>query len=138
MAEVGSYLYIARKDLRRAELMHGEADYCASGRFSEQAVEKCFKAFIEQKGNAGDYKLMALHKPWRLYDRCVTMGFPELADAEENVLHKLADYYYDTNYPGNAYFELTHAQSLEALELARAIAEITEESLTAQTAPCGS
>jgi HEPN domain-containing protein len=129
MAEVGSYLYIARKDLRRAELMHGEKDFCASGRFSEQAVEKCFKAYIEKKGNADDYKLMALHKPWRLYDRCLKMGFPPLSDAEENILHKLADYYYDTNYPGNAYFELTHTQSAEALEIARTIVEITEEVL---------
>jgi HEPN domain-containing protein len=127
MAEVGSYLYIARKDLRRAEFMHGEHDYCASGRFSEQAVEKCFKAFIEKKGTATDYKLMALHKPWRLYDRCQAMGFPELSAPEENVLHKLADYYYDTNYPGNAYFELTQAQSAEALELARTIIEIMDE-----------
>ncbi|MCL2499585.1 MAG: HEPN domain-containing protein [Defluviitaleaceae bacterium] len=129
MAEVGSYLYIARKDLRRAELMHGEADYCASGRFSEQAVEKCFKAFIEKKGTADDYKLMGLHKPWRLYDRCFGMGFPELSDTEENILHKLADYYYDTNYPGNAYFELSQAQSSEALELARTIVELTGEVL---------
>jgi HEPN domain-containing protein len=129
MAEVGSYLYIARKDLRRAELMHGEHDYCAAGRFSEQAVEKCFKAFIEKNGKADDYKLMALHKPWRLYDRCCNLGFPELSGDEENILHKLADYYYDTNYPGNAYFELTHAQSQEALDLARTIVGLTEEVL---------
>ena len=129
MAEVGSYLYIACKDLRRAELMHGEQDYCASGRFSEQAIEKCFKAFIEQKGTADDYKLMALHKPWRLYDRCCSLGLPELSGAEESILHKLPDYYYDTNYPGNAYFELTHAQSLEALELARVVVGLMEEVL---------
>jgi HEPN domain-containing protein len=129
MAEVGSYLYIAKKDLRRAELMHKEEDYCASGRFSEQAVEKCFKAYIEKKGTADDYKLMALHKPWRLYDRCCALGYPELSADEENVLHKLADYYYDTNYPGNAYFELTHGQSYEALQLAETVLGLTEEVL---------
>jgi HEPN domain-containing protein len=129
MAAVGSYLYIAKKDLRRAELMNGEHDYCASGRFSEQAIEKCFKAYIEKNGKAEDYKLMALHKPWRLYDRCCALGFPELSVDEENILHKLADYYYDTNYPGNAYFELTQAQSKEALELAEAIVALTEEIL---------
>ncbi|MCL2189412.1 MAG: HEPN domain-containing protein [Defluviitaleaceae bacterium] len=129
MAEVGTYLYIAQKDLRRAELMHGERDYCASGRFSEQAVEKAFKSFIEQKGKADDYKLMALHKPWRLYDRCNALGFPELTEEEERTLHKLPDYYYDTNYPGNAYFELTQAQSQEALDMARTVVGLVEEGL---------
>ena len=129
MAAIGSYLYIAQKDLRRAELMHGEKDYCASGRFSEQSVEKAFKAYIEQKGAADDYKLMALHKPWRLYDRCHALGLPQLSDEEEHILHKLPDYYYDTNYPGNAYFELTQGQSQEALEIARTVVGLVEEAL---------
>jgi len=127
MAEIGSYLYIAQKDLRRGELMHTEEDYCAAGRFFEQAVEKALKAFIEKKGTPDDYRLMSLHKPWRLYERCRTLGFPTLSTVEENTLHKLADYYYDTNYPGNAYFELTREQSLEAMGVARAVLSILAE-----------
>jgi len=67
MAEIGSYLYIAQKDLMRAKHMHDVDDYCASGRFSEQAVEKCLKSYIEKHGKASDYMLMTLHKPRRLY-----------------------------------------------------------------------
>ncbi|MCL2364363.1 MAG: HEPN domain-containing protein [Defluviitaleaceae bacterium] len=129
MAAIGSYLYIAQKDLRRGELMHTEEDYCAAGRFFEQAVEKAFKAFIEKKGTPDDYRLMSLHKPWRLYDRCRALDFPQLSTEEENALHKLADYYYDTNYPGNAYFELTRDQSLEAMVVARAVLKLTAELL---------
>jgi len=124
MAEIGSFLYIALKDLARAKLMHNVRDYSAAGRFCEQAVEKCLKSYVEQHGNSGDYRLMSLHKPRRLYERCVELGMAELSDKDVSVLSKLADYYYDTNYPGNSYFELTEQQSTEALHLTERICEL--------------
>jgi len=129
MAEIGTYLYIAKKDLSRAGLMHSVQDYSACGRFSEQVVEKCLKALIERKGESGDYRLMSLHKPLRLYERCLELGLTEFSDKDVCTLSKLADYYYDTNYPGNAYFELTEAQSLEAFQLAEKIAKLIEDAL---------
>ena len=126
MAEVGSFLYIAKKDLERARLMHDVDDFNAAGRFCEQSVEKCFKSFVEKKGNAGDYRLMSLHKPRRLYERCVQLGMPSLPDRDVTVLSKLADYYYDTNYPGNSYFEITWEQSTEALILTEKIYDMFE------------
>jgi len=124
VAEIGSFLYIAQKDLARAKLMHNARDYSAAGRFCEQSVEKCLKSYIERHGNSSDYRLMALHKPRRLYERCLELGWPELPDKDVAVLSKLADYYYDTNYPGNSYFELNEAQSEEALELTEKICEM--------------
>jgi HEPN domain-containing protein len=121
VAEIGSFLYIAKKDLSRAKIMYTAKDYSASGRFSEQVVEKCLKSFIEKNGEASDYMLMSLHKPRRLYERCIELGLSELSDKEVSILSKLSDYYYDTNYPGNSYFELTEAQSAEALQLAEKI-----------------
>lgn len=121
MAEVGSFLYIAKKDLERAKLMHDVYDFSAAGRFCEQSVEKCLKSLIEKKGNAGDFRLMSLHKPRRLYERCIELGMNPLPDRDVSVLSKLSDYYYDTNYPGNSYFELTEDQSEEALRLTERI-----------------
>jgi len=121
VAEIGSFLYIAEKDLTRARIMHDFSDYSAAGRFCEQAVEKCLKSYIEKHGDSSDYKLMSLHKPRRLYDRCVELGWRELSHRDAGILSKLSDYYYDTNYPGNSYFELTESQSAEALELAEKI-----------------
>lgn len=67
---------------------------------------------------------MSLHKPRCLYEWCVDLGLPELSDRDVSVLSKLSDYYYDTNYPGNSFFELTEAQSAEALGLAEKIYSI--------------
>ena len=124
MAEVGSYIYIAMQDLQRAKIMYDVDDYSASGRFCEQVVEKCFKSYIEAKGGASDYRLMLLHKPLRLYERCLQLGFKKMSDADVSVLSKLADYYYDTNYPGNSYFELTKAHADEAVALAEKVVEM--------------
>ncbi|MCL2224709.1 MAG: HEPN domain-containing protein [Defluviitaleaceae bacterium] len=126
MAEIGSFLYIAQKDLERARLMHDVDDFNAAGRFCEQSVEKCLKSYIELKGDASDFRLMSLHKPRRLYERCIQLGMSPLPDRDVTVLSKLADYYYDTNYPGNYYFELTFEQSVEALVLTEKIYEMFE------------
>jgi HEPN domain-containing protein len=126
MAEIGSFMYIAKKDLERARLMHDVEDYSAAGRFCEQTVEKCLKSYIELKGDASDFRLMSLHKPRRLYERCIQLGMKKLPDRDISVLSLLSDYYYDTNYPGNSYFELTFDQSAEALILAEKVYELFE------------
>jgi len=127
MGEIGSFVYIAKKDLDRARLMHSVEDYSAAGRFCEQSVEKCLKSYIEQKGNSGDFRLMSLHKPRRLYERCVQLGMNPLPACDVAVLSSLSDYYYDTNYPGNSYFELTQEQSAEAINLAEKIYGLFED-----------
>ena len=127
MAEIGSFLYIAYKDLERARLMHEVEDYSAAGRFCEQSVEKCLKSFIEKNGDGKDFRLMSLHKPRRIYERCVQLGLKELSDRDVAILSKLSDYYYDTNYPGNSFFELSFEQSAEALILAEKIYAWFEE-----------
>jgi HEPN domain-containing protein len=123
---VGSFLYIAKKDLERARLMHDVDDFNAAGRFCEQVVEKCLKSYIETNGDASDFRLMSLHKPRRLYERCRQLGMATLPDKDIAVLAVLSDYYYDTNYPGNSYFELSFEQSQEALVLAEKVFDLFE------------
>lgn len=117
MDKIGSYSYLAKKDAIRAQQMYDLGDYSACGKFCEQSVEKILKSFLEVNGNASDQPLMTLHKPKRLYDRCCELGL----DTKDLILSaKLAifsDYYYDTNYPGNAYFELDEEQAKEALSI---------------------
>lgn len=121
MAKVGSYLYLSQKDAIRAGQMFELGDYTACGRFCEQSVEKSLKAFIELKGNSSDIPLMSLHKPRRLYERCCGLGLCTLDNNVSLVMSKLEDYYYDTNYPGDAYFELTKENAKEALDIMKLV-----------------
>lgn len=121
MAKIGSYLYLSDKDALRAEKMFEFEDFSACGRFCEQSVEKSLKAFIEIKGSISDKSLMSLHKPRRLYERCCELGLetPDKQLALE--LSVFSEYYYDTNYPGASYFELTETQAIAAMEIMRGI-----------------
>jgi HEPN domain-containing protein len=88
----------------------------------EQAVEKALKHFIHLKGESSDYKLLSIHKPLRLYAKCTEYQLNlSLSKEEMFVLGNLDSYYYDTNYPGNAYFELEEADARDALALAEVV-----------------
>jgi len=117
LGKIGSYLYIAEKDAVRARRMFEAGDFSACGRFCEQSAEKSLKAFIEQKGASADKPLMASHKPKRLYERCCGLGLEELDKQLALQLAVFSEYYYDTNYPGASYFELTQEEAEEALEI---------------------
>jgi HEPN domain-containing protein len=129
MAEVGSYIYLSRKDAVRAQQMFDLDDYSACGRFCEQSVEKSLKAYMEIHGDISDIRLMSLHKPRRLYERCCELGLPDLGNDVLAVLSMLADYYYDTNYPGDAYFELTELNAREALKVMKLVNDLVDDKL---------
>ena len=131
MAEVGSYLYLSQKDAARAHIMFDYNDYTACGRFCEQSVEKSLKAYIELHGDASDARLMSLHKPRRLYERCCQLGLQSLDTSILATLSALSDYYFDTNYPGNAYFELTKEQAEQALVVMKHINALVQTCLEA-------
>ena len=117
MGEIGSYLYLSEKDAVRARQMFELKDYTACGRFCEQSVEKSLKAFLEKHGSITDRPLMTIHKPRRLYERCCALGLETLDKDLALQLSVFSDYYYDTNYPGASYFELSEEQAREAIEI---------------------
>ncbi|MCL1787467.1 MAG: HEPN domain-containing protein [Defluviitaleaceae bacterium] len=119
MAAVGSYLYLAQKDAGRAGIMFEAGDYTACGRFCEQAVEKAFKAYLEVYGGSDVVGLMKLHKPRRLYEKCCELGLQPVDETILATLSDLSEYYYETNYPGDGFFELTRKQAEQAAELMR-------------------
>lgn len=120
MAEIGSYLYISKRDLQDATLLFKGGSYTQSGRLSEQVVEKVLKHHLHTNGTPEDYRLLYTHKPFRLYKKCQECGFGlELSKDQLLTLKDLDSYYYDTNYPGNDFFELDHDQAQDALNLAK-------------------
>ena len=120
MAEVGSYLYIAKRDLKDAMLLYKGQSYTQTGRLAEQVVEKVLKHYLHSFGNSEDYRFLHMHKPFRIYTKCKEYGFAlELSKDELLTLKDLDSYYYDTNYPGNEFFELEELQAKEALDLAQ-------------------
>lgn len=135
MAEVGGYFYISQKDEKRAKAMFDIEDYSACGRFCEQSVEKSLKAFIEIKGNGSDKKLFQTHKPIKLYKRCVQLGLCGYDEQTAGVLSRFDDYYYDTNYPGPEYFELTKEDAEEALEYMKKVNRLVAPHFTTSTPP---
>jgi len=122
MAEIGSYLYIAQRDLANAKDIQRENLATLCGRTAEQAVEKALKAFLASEGDETDYKLLNTHKPFRVYSRCVKYGFAlELSNEELHLLKNLDSYYYDTNYPGNDFFEISLNEAVQSVQLAEKI-----------------
>jgi HEPN domain-containing protein len=130
MAKIGSYLYIASRDLKDARLSHTAGQYSTCGRMAEQAIEKAFKHHINEEGESteSNRSILLTHKPFRLYERCITLGLTiDLTGEEKLLLSQLDDYYYDTNYPGNSWFELDMIQSNDALNLAIKIVKHVQE-----------
>ena len=117
MGAIGGYLYLSGKDAVRARQMYELNDYTACGRFCEQSAEKSLKAFIEKNGGISDRPLMKIHKPRRLYERCCELGLEEADALFALQLSVFSEYYYDTNYPGADYFELTEQQAKEAIHV---------------------
>jgi len=130
MAEVGSYLYLAKKDLISANQIKTAGDTGLYSRLCEQAVEKALKHFILLHGNPSDIGLLSTHKPMRLYKRCNDLNLKlELSKDDLIILSQLDDYYFDTNYPGNGWFEPEREDVDLAYELANKIVKHVENLL---------
>ena len=129
MAEIGTFMYISEKDAIRAKIMFDNGDFNACGKFCEQSAEKSLKAFISEHGNSSDMLLLKLHKPYRLYERCCKLGLDKISDASALILSKFSEYYYDTNYPGNDYIELTEEEAAEALKIMNEINALVKNKL---------
>jgi len=122
MAEVGSYLYLAKKDYNDAKLLLSGSSFSSCGRFCQQTIEKSFKHYIHLNGDINDQKSLHTHKIKRLYDKCKALGMKFALSAEEIVvLRDVEDCYFDTNYPGDDFYELDKEQAKAALKLAKKI-----------------
>lgn len=121
MGEGNSYLEIARKDLKYAKIMLQNNEYNPAGRFSQQAVEKYFKHLIEALNQADYIGYMKLHTLPKLYKILIDNNVIEYKKETRDYLSTLTRYYFDTNYPGEEYQELSKIEAEEAVEFAGSI-----------------
>ena len=120
-----TYKYLGDRDLRDAKSLLQSGAYSQAGRFSQQAVEKNLKYFIENNGGTEDYRLLTIHNTVKLYDKVMELGGVDFNNDDRKMMSMLKDYYYDINYPGDECRELTPEESAEAVDFAeRFIADI--------------
>lgn len=99
----GTYGYIAYKDLHRAQKNFEMGEYCVTGFYAQQCLEKIAKQYISEKIIGEDTShYMKSHRLKKLYSRI------PLARTIDNIeaVYSLTDCYFDNRYPGEDYFEL--------------------------------
>ena len=129
MAETGTYEYLAARDAKMAQISFIAEEYSVCGRFCEQSVEKYLKAYLSVYGNKDDVLLLNSHKPKRLYEACVKSGFDKVTSDILVILADFSDYYYDTNYPGDNFIDLTKEQAENALEVMKTVNNLIKNKL---------
>ena len=112
-----SYIDIAREDLRAAGEMLRAGLYNHAVRLCQQYVEKVLKECLEKHG-AGeeDLRLQHSHRVFRLAERAAELRGLTFTRTEKAFFRELTDYYFDTNYPGEDYIEVTALQAAQAHE----------------------
>ena len=129
MAKIGSFLYIAERDSKLANSAYDIKEYTGCGQLCEKCVEKSLKAYISEFGSETDLLALSAHNPHRLYEKCCELGFEKFDKDMAFEMAKLADYYRETRYPGDNYFELTETEARDALKIMRYINNKVKESL---------
>jgi len=116
-----SYIDIARTDLAAAHEMLKVGMYNHAVRLCQQYIEKLMKECIHRNGGTeADLFLLHTHRLAKLSTRCEEIANVKFSDAEKLFLRTLTDYYFDTNYPGENYNEVTANEATQAYEQTRA------------------
>ena len=127
MFDFGTYGYIAEKDLKCAEKNLSIGEYNAVGVYSQQALEKIAKHYIQRKFIVEDIaELMRSRKLRKLYSRI--KSYVDIKN-EMEVIYALTDCYFDTRYPSENYFELDSKSAERYLESAKLIFERVREKI---------
>jgi len=102
-----TYHDIALRDLKSANVMLDAEIYNNAVRFCQQYIEKLFKEKIHASGSEdGDQFLLHTHKLPKLAKRCETLLAIKFTKDEIIFFNELANYYFDTNYPGEDYVDV--------------------------------
>ena len=120
MSEINSYEGIAKRNLNTAENLLSTGDWNDAVRYCQQYIEKIFKSCIEANGSTNDDKiLLTSHNIVSLADRVSSLlgiSFPKEA---RPVFFQLRSLYFDTNYPGNDYMDVSENEARELYEWTR-------------------
>ena len=101
-----SYLYLARKDLETAEILLNSTSFGHIARLCQQYVEKIMKFRIDRDGDTEDFSILRTHKIKRIAKRCEELADLHFTESEMLFFGDLSDFYFDTNYPTDDYFEV--------------------------------
>ncbi|MCL1877377.1 MAG: HEPN domain-containing protein [Defluviitaleaceae bacterium] len=102
-----TYRELALRDLHSAKIMLDASIYNNAVRFCQQYVEKICKEKIHTSGSEdGDQFLLHSHRLPKLARRCEVLCAIRFTKDEVIFFNELANYYFDTNYPGDEYVEI--------------------------------
>jgi len=109
-----TYFDIARTDLAAAFEMLKASMHNHAVRLCQQYIEKLMKECIHRNGGTeSDLFLLHTHRLAKLATRCEEITGIRFTDTEKLFLRTLTDYYFDTNYPGENYVEVTNHDAKE-------------------------
>ena len=111
-----TYHDIALNDLHTAQQMMDVEKYNYAVRLFEQYIEKVMKHRIFLSGDDNDRSLLHSHRVPKLGRRCEALLDITFTDKEMLLFNDLANFYFDTNYPGDDYVEIskTEAEDIQA------------------------
>ena len=109
-----SYKELADRDLRAAKMMFDGEMYNQVVRFCQQYIEKMLKQVIFSEGSTDkDIVLLKSHKVATIAKRYEEISGIKFTLDEIALFYQLTDYYFDTNYPGDDYVELSMEEAEE-------------------------
>ena len=117
-----TYKYIGDRDLKDAETLLAAGSFSSAGRFAQQAAEKYLKHFIDISGNTDDIAFFTTHNTIKLYDKVVELGGLEFDRSYQKMMYVLRTYYYDVNYPGEDFRELSEEEAADAVNFVKELA----------------
>ena len=130
MNGINSYEGIAKRNLNTAKNLLSTGDWNDAVRYCQQYIEKIFKSCIEANGSTNDDKvLLTSHNIVSLADRVsslLTISFPK---DFRSIFFQLRSLYFDTNYPGNDYIEVSEQEARELYEWTRGFQNQWEEKI---------
>ena len=115
-----SYESIAKRNLNTAGNLLSTCDWNDAVRYCQQYIEKIFKSCIEVNGSTNDDKIMlASHNIVALAERVIRLLDISFPYEYRQVFFQLRSLYYDTNYPGDNYIDVTENEARDLYEWTR-------------------
>lgn len=112
-----SYADIAAKDVQAAAVMLRAGHYNHFVRLCQQYVEKVFKEVLLRLGEGAEYAhALHSHNVFRLCQKVSALTGIGFSRDEHLFFRSLTEYYFDTNYPGENYFEVSKEEAWEVYE----------------------
>lgn len=108
-----SYAIIASKDMEVAGDMLRLGHYNYFVRLCQQYVEKILKEVVCRLGDGEEYvSALNTHNLFRISQKVTKLTEISFSKDEQLLFRSLTEYYFDTNYPGENYFEVSEEEAL--------------------------